>query len=376
MALARPPSRTREQRKGALLDPGLIDQIYEAAVLPDRWPRVLATAAARAGAVIGSFLVQDESGVAPVVSGGDDRVVQDYFAQGWGNDTSRTDALMAEQYPGFRTETDYHAEAEIAAMPSHAQFLDPRGLIAGAATLIQGAHNDRMMLGFDGFPTYAAARAAVPMLDAFRPHFARAISLTGLHRQRTQLIVDSLALAGAGAAVVGADGRLCAANGCFTARIGPWMFDGPLGLRFADTFLQRQFALALARHCAQQGAVQSVAVRDPTGGPPFVVHLLPIKGAARELCEADGILLLVADGANAAVPDADLLRLLFDLTPAEARLTRLIADGHALAAATHQLGIKEATGRVHLKSIFAKTGVARQAELVRLLVGLSVPPKA
>jgi DNA-binding CsgD family transcriptional regulator len=173
--------------------------------------------------------------------------------------------------------------------------------------------------------------------------------------------------------VVGRDGRLRAANAGFVARIGERMIEGPLGLRFANPFLQAQFAAALERHRAECGAVQSVAVHDADGGPPFAVHLLPIKGAARELCETDGVLLLIADGSNLCVPDADLLRLLFDLTPAEARLTRLIAQGHAVADASRCLAITEATARVHLKSIFLKTGVTRQAELVRLLMGLGMP---
>lgn len=46
--------------------------------------------------------------------------------------------------------------------------------------------------------------------------------------------------------------------------------------------------------------------------------------------------------------------------------------GERLDHAAEQLGIRVGTARNHLKSIFAKTGTSRQAQLVRLL--LSGPP--
>jgi DNA-binding CsgD family transcriptional regulator len=72
---------------------------------------------------------------------------------------------------------------------------------------------------------------------------------------------------------------------------------------------------------------------------------------------------------NRVLPNADLLRLLFDLTLAEARIARLLLEGRTLNQAAAAAQIAYATARVHLRSIFAKTGVHRQAELVQLLNG-------
>jgi DNA-binding CsgD family transcriptional regulator len=58
------------------------------------------------------------------------------------------------------------------------------------------------------------------------------------------------------------------------------------------------------------------------------------------------------------------------LSEAEARLASRLASGEALEMVTEQFGIAKETGRSHLKSIFAKTGVHRQAELVALLAPL------
>jgi DNA-binding CsgD family transcriptional regulator len=59
---------------------------------------------------------------------------------------------------------------------------------------------------------------------------------------------------------------------------------------------------------------------------------------------------------------------LFELTPAEANLATLLARGLSLAQVSDAQHISQHTARAQLKSIFAKMGVSRQAELVRLVL--------
>lgn len=59
---------------------------------------------------------------------------------------------------------------------------------------------------------------------------------------------------------------------------------------------------------------------------------------------------------------------LFGLTPAEANLAILLARGLSLAEVSEAQNISPHTARAQLKSIFSKTGVSRQAELVRLIL--------
>ena len=63
----------------------------------------------------------------------------------------------------------------------------------------------------------------------------------------------------------------------------------------------------------------------------------------------------------------DFLKRYYDLTPAEARLAKLIAEGERLDGTAERLGISVHTARTHLKRVFEKTGVERQAELVQLM---------
>jgi len=56
----------------------------------------------------------------------------------------------------------------------------------------------------------------------------------------------------------------------------------------------------------------------------------------------------------------------FGLTPAETRVLAGLPAGRKLAETATALGVAVTTARTHLDSIFAKTGLSRQAELMLL----------
>jgi DNA-binding CsgD family transcriptional regulator len=72
-------------------------------------------------------------------------------------------------------------------------------------------------------------------------------------------------------------------------------------------------------------------------------------------------------------PHSGILQALFDLTPAEARLARSLANGASPDAIAGQLGVRVSTIRSQLKSLFAKLGINRQAQLVAMLASLTLP---
>jgi DNA-binding CsgD family transcriptional regulator len=78
------------------------------------------------------------------------------------------------------------------------------------------------------------------------------------------------------------------------------------------------------------------------------------------------------------IASTQVIQGLYDLTPAEARIARGIASGKTVNDLASEAGLAAGTVRQQLKSVFSKTGVSRQAELVGMLVGsaLSFPSKA
>jgi DNA-binding CsgD family transcriptional regulator/PAS domain-containing protein len=78
-----------------------------------------------------------------------------------------------------------------------------------------------------------------------------------------------------------------------------------------------------------------------------------------------------------APPDAqegaDAVAAAFGLTPAETKVLANLFAGRTLIETAATLGITRPTAKTHLEHIFLKTGVTRQAELIRLWTGLISP---
>lgn len=67
--------------------------------------------------------------------------------------------------------------------------------------------------------------------------------------------------------------------------------------------------------------------------------------------------------------DVDDIAALFELSPAEARLTSALAGGASITEYAQARGIATGTARVQLNRILSKTGTQRQADLVRVVHG-------
>jgi DNA-binding CsgD family transcriptional regulator len=100
---------------------------------------------------------------------------------------------------------------------------------------------------------------------------------------------------------------------------------------------------------------------------PVILHILPVHGAARTPFLGARVLLTLTAVEPRTGPKVALLTRVFGLTPAEARLATIIAEGLSLEHAAEKLGISKATARNHLLAVFAKTDTHRQGELIALL---------
>jgi len=84
--------------------------------------------------------------------------------------------------------------------------------------------------------------------------------------------------------------------------------------------------------------------------------------------ERPATVLFVRDPDALTATPRDILRRVFDFTPAEALLAIELANGLSLDEAAEALNIRRNTARAQLRSIFVKAGVGRQSELVRILL--------
>jgi DNA-binding CsgD family transcriptional regulator len=72
----------------------------------------------------------------------------------------------------------------------------------------------------------------------------------------------------------------------------------------------------------------------------------------------------------------DMMATAYRLTTTEARVLASLLAGSTLAETAAALGIASTTARTHLDKIFSKTGVTRQADLIRLGARFAAPTGA
>jgi DNA-binding CsgD family transcriptional regulator len=79
---------------------------------------------------------------------------------------------------------------------------------------------------------------------------------------------------------------------------------------------------------------------------------------------------LIGDPDRAKKLPLETIRLVYGLTPAEARLALQLLQGKSISEAADENGVTKDTVRSQVKSIFLKTGTRRQGELICLLASL------
>ena len=153
------------------------------------------------------------------------------------------------------------------------------------------------------------------------------------------------------------------------------LFDAD-GLLFArapqdDDALQALLARALPQF-GGRGAGGSTTARRPEGLPPLVLHVNPVGGRETDLgAWPVAALVLVVDPVRGGCVNPDVASDALGLTRMESRVAVLLARGMSVADIAAATGRQESTIRSHVKHMFTKHGLTRQADLVRLVLSLA-----
>lgn len=210
------------------------------------------------------------------------------------------------------------------------------------------------------------------------PHFKRAVSLyshlynTEVERELYASTFDRMQV---GTLLLDESGKTQSANHAAQVilgeRNGLWLSDG--SLRAQQKSAQQTLAAAIqsAARATHTDAtfIRALSLQRSGGHAQLKVLVKNIPPAQRiESNHRPAVVVYIRDPERVFIPSTDVLRMLFNLTPAEAALAKLLAEGLSLDEAGASLGISKNTGKSRLRAIFAKTGTARQASLVRVLL--------
>ena len=123
----------------------------------------------------------------------------------------------------------------------------------------------------------------------------------------------------------------------------------------------------------------AMRVRNAGGGSPVVLHVNPVGDRHPHMRTRQvAALVLIVDPSSGLRIDLGLVAASLGLTPAESQVAVELAQGHSVTEIAERTGRSEGTIRWHVKRIFRKQGITRQAELVRRVLslhGLPEPPE-
>lgn len=226
-------------------------------------------------------------------------------------------------------------------------------------------------------PKFSDAERA--LCTMFVPHIRRALHIHNLldrSESMSELFAQAISRLSVATLVLDETGRVLQLNPVAEKMLASADGLKLVGGRLEATYpsdnreLQRLVRNAFATEI-KEGATtaEAMSVTRPSGQ----VSLGLVVEAISTLHWADGkgkpaAVVYIRDAVGKSIASEVVTKQLFNLTKAETALAMELANGLSLEEAAEQLNIRRNTARAHLRSIFSKTGVRRQTELVRIIL--------
>jgi len=220
-------------------------------------------------------------------------------------------------------------------------------------------------------------------MSLITPHARRAVLIRksiARKADETAAFVDVLDGLSVAVLLVAADGRIIHANAAASGILRTDDVLRSVGGRLTagdaqvHKTLHRIFAVAAGGVEAQdrRGTALPLTADD---GTCYVAHVLPLTASARRRAVAAGAAAAVfVRKATLETPSApEVIARAYDLTPTELRVLLAIVDIGGIPEVATALGVAHSTVKTHVDRLFEKTGVGRQADLVKVVAGFAAP---
>jgi DNA-binding CsgD family transcriptional regulator len=357
------------------MDVDLIDRIYECCFVPELWPQVLRDASKMSDSAGASLFVTNPGVTSWTASKNALAITERFVDEGWYWRGLLMSRVHAANHAGFLRDVDLCTAQELEAEPIYRDNWRKIGLGWGAATAFSLPTGQALSIVLSRQTIKGPADlATIEKLDSLRPHLARAALMTArLQLERAQAASQALAAIGLAALVLDERGRVLAANSLIESSRETVHWRAADRVTLKDVAADQLFRDALAGiGLPGEGCVRSFPVRGGETQALMVGHVIPIRLSARDIFMRSVAVFVLTPVAAPNAPPVELVRSLFDLTPAEARVARALADGKTVDDIAGENGLSPNTVRVQVRGVLEKTGCPRQTDVVALLGGLSV----
>jgi DNA-binding CsgD family transcriptional regulator len=386
----------------------LLGLLYEAAASPEQWPAFLQAVGDAGGSDDSYFVLVDPENRCiftpnPGFDSGSRQAYAEYFFR---HDVLLERFIAAKQIHGewIGTSQSVISDQEYHRSLIFNEFTVPLGRMHQCGALLGGLQAG--LEGGIGFQRVAQKGAfgaeAVGLLALLAPHVKRALCT---HRALTQardqqgMLRQTVETIGHPLMSLDAHGKVrrlsSTAQAILDLRDGLELDRGRLRASVPGQHVQlceliagaaatgsgrgAQFGVRYSTAGAPQAGGGSIWTPSPGGAMlitrrpprrPLQLMVTPFHSGEVLVDDRPAALVFLTDPDAQPASRATVLQAFYGLTPTECRLAELLAQGWELAQIAGKLHVAVGTVRTHLKSIYRKTGTGRQADLVRLVLGL------
>jgi DNA-binding CsgD family transcriptional regulator len=361
----------------------LIGDIYDAALDSSRWISVLAKVAAYTGGQAAGLLSKDsvsKTGNIHCQYGVDPYFVRLYSETYWIFDPvaslSDCDVEQIVSVP------DLVAYDEFRAGRFYREWAQPQGWVDAANAVLEKSATTCAYLSV--LRNEASGLVDDEMRRRMRlivPHVRRAVrtgKVIDLSQAEAATFADILDGLSPAIFLIDADGLIVHGNAAGRAVLDKG--DLLRGVHGRLTAIDPQVDQALhaafvaANKDAETGGKGSAFPMKDRAGERYVARVLPLTaGEKRRADTASNVVaaLFVRKAELEAEPSSEVIGKTYKLTPTELRVLRAIVNVGGVRQVAGNLGVADTTVKTHLGRLFEKTGVSRQADLVKLVAGYS-----
>ena len=363
----------------------LVGDIYDASLDPASWPDTLTKIASFVGgqsAGVGSIDCISKAVVAHYTSGCDPHFLRLHCDTYMKLDPTSTMYFCA---PGrVMTISDIMPYEDYLESRFFKEWAEPQGWVDSVNAVLE-----KSLTEFAIFSVYRHADCGLvddgarQRMKLIVPHVRRAMVIGNVIEHRTG---DAAAFAttldgmNAGMFLVDEIGRIAHANASGQRMIaeGAILRSVQRTLTPADSHANRALRDVILQSSNGDAAigVGGIVIPLTTGpGERWLAHVLPLTSGSRKLTGTkyrSVAAIFVRKGALETLSPLETLAKLYQLTPSELRVFAAVIDTDSMAAA-EILGLSPATVKTHLQHLYAKTGVRRQVDLVKMLAAHAGP---
>jgi len=360
----------------------LIGEIYDAALDSSRWTSVLAKIAVYAGGQAAGLLSKDsvsKSGSVHYQVGVDPYFVRLYSETYWKFDpVSGLPDCGVEQIVSI---PDLVCYEEFRAGRFYLEWAQPQGWIDAAMAVLEKTVTSCAYL------SVVRDEASGMVDDEMRrrmglivPHVGRAvrtgkvIDLSQAEAATFANILDGLSPA---IFLVDADGQIIHNNAASRSLLekGDLLRVIHGRLTASDTQVDEVLHEAIVAAAACEYDIGSKGNAIPLSGRAgerYVGHVLPLCARRKSGVTSTAVAALFVRKAELeTAPSSEVIGKTYKLTPTELRVLLAIVNVGGVRQVAGNLGVADTTIKTHLGRLFEKTGVSRQADLVKLVAGYS-----